>query len=120
MNTDPRSESEHAEWALFHVLGMDCRECEAAEGWAKLDGRDHGHGCLRQSNFNDEACWRDLGVTEEGERVADALVGDLTRWFKKCPPELITEARFRARELPKRMLDYRKRYEKENGMAHDG
>jgi hypothetical protein len=65
-------------------------------------------------------CWRDLGVTEEGERVCDALVEDLVAWFKKCPPELeaslLTEARFRARELPKKTFDYRKRYEKDNGM----
>lgn len=66
-------------------------------------------------------CWRDLGVTEEGERVADALIDDLVAWFKKCPPELeaslLTEARFRARELPKRTFDYRKQYEKDNGIG---
>jgi hypothetical protein len=65
-------------------------------------------------------CWRDLGLTEEGARVADTLVNDLTRWFEKCPPEmeksLLTEARFRARELPKKTFDWRKRYEKDNGI----
>ncbi|HYX20153.1 MAG TPA: hypothetical protein VFA98_04850 [Thermoanaerobaculia bacterium] len=65
-------------------------------------------------------CWHDLGLTEEGARIADALVGELTELLKKCPPEieasLLTEARFRARELPKKTLDYRKRYEKDNGI----
>jgi hypothetical protein len=43
------AESEHAEWASFHSYwGWICRECEASEGWAKLDGRDHGHGCSWQ------------------------------------------------------------------------
>lgn len=66
-------------------------------------------------------CWRDLGVTEEGERVCDALIDDLVALLKKCPSELeaslLTEARFRARELPKKTLDYRKRYEEENEMT---
>jgi len=66
-------------------------------------------------------CWRDLGLTEEGARVADTLIDDLVAWFEKCPPDmesrLITEARFRARELPKKTFDWRKRYETENGIA---
>lgn len=68
-------------------------------------------------------CWHGLGLTEEGARIADTLIDDLARWFKRCPPaleaSLLTEARFRARELPKKTLDYRKRYEKDHGIPHD-
>ena len=66
-------------------------------------------------------CWHDHGLTEEGARIADMLVDDLVAIFKKCPPEmeksLIVEARFRARELPKKTFDWRERYEKDNGMG---
>jgi len=49
MSAKSKTEPEHAEWAHFHSYwGWICRECEAAEGWAKLDGRDHGRGCLKQ------------------------------------------------------------------------
>jgi len=65
-------------------------------------------------------CWHDHGLTEEGAEIADGLIDDLVRWMKSCPPaleaSLMTEARFRARELPKKTFDYRKRYEADNGI----